>query len=418
MTLLLRAYALAAPLLGRVLLDRRRTRGQEHPERWPERLGRTDAARPEGRLAWLHGASVGEGLSLLPLAAALRTEDPALSILLTTGTQTSAALLSDRLPEGVHHQFAPIDTPDAARRFLDHWRPALAVFAESEVWPNMLAAARKRGVPAALVSARLSEKSVAGWRRVASTARALFSRFDWVLAQDDAGAHRLSELGARDDGRLNLKAYGAPLPIDSAAVAAAQAALRGRPVIVAASTHAGEEGLVLRAFSTLDHPDAFLILVPRHPERGAEVAALAEREGFTAGLRSAGDRLDGRGRLYIADTLGELGSWFALSEVRAAIVGGGFVQGPGGHNPLEPIRQGVPVITGPNVDNWRSVYGLVSEAVLTADDSDELAACLRLLLVNPVDASARTIAAQAALKTQTNALPDVARRLLALAGLA
>ena len=261
------------------------------------------------------------------------------------------------------------------RRFLDHWRPDVAVFAESEVWPNTLSALSRRRIPAALVSARLSNRSLAGWTRFASTARQVFGGFDLVLAQDDAGAHRLQRLGARDGGRLNLKAYGAPLPTDSAVVSAADAALGDRPVIVAASTHPGEEAIVLRAFAALDDPRAFLILAPRHPERGPQVAAIAEREGLAAGLRSAGDPLDGRGGLYIADALGELGSWFALRGARLAVVGGAFVAGPGGHNPLEPIRQGLPVITGPHVDNWRSVYDLVGRAVLTADDAEELAAC-------------------------------------------
>lgn len=415
MTLLLRAYALAAPLFGNALLRRRRAKGREHPNRWPERLGHTDTPRPDGPLAWLHGASVGEGLSLLPLAQALIAEASGLHVLLTTGTQTSAALLAERLPEGVIHQFAPIDTPAAAGRFLDHWRPDLAVFAESEVWPNTLAILRRRRIPAALVSARLSERSLAGWSRFAGAARQVFGGFALVLAQGDAAARRLQQLGATDGGRLNLKAYGAPLPIDAALVAAADVALAARPVIVVASTHPGEEALVLRAFADLGDPSAVLIMVPRHPERGPELAAIAEREGVAAGLRSAGDPLDGRGRVYIADSLGELGSWFALAGVSSAVVGGAFVAGPGGHNPLEPIRQGVPVITGPHVDNWRGVYDLVRDAVLTADDAEELTACMRLLLADPADARRRTGRAQGALRAQADDLPAVARRLLALA---
>lgn len=353
MSLALAAYRLATAVLeplAPVLLRRRVGRGKEDPARLGERLGRASRPRPPGRLVWLHGASVGESLSVLPLVHRIRAARPDAGLLVTSGTTTSAALLAARLPEGVVHQYLPVDAPQAVRRFLDHWRPDLAVFVESELWPGLLTEARRRGARTALVSARLSARSAAGWARAAGLARALLGGFDRVFAQDDASAARLRALGARDDGRLNLKLAGEPLPADEAALSQAQAAAGDRPVLLAASTHPGEEVQVVAAFAPLavraDRP--LLVLVPRHPDRGADLAT-----AFGAGLRSRGDRL-GEAAIHVADTLGELGLWIRLS--RAVLVGGGWTAEVGGHNPLEPARLHRPLASGPQVENWRAVY--------------------------------------------------------------
>lgn len=365
---LYRAVTGALEPFAPALLGRRARRGKEDPGRLPERLGRTAIDRPPGPLAWLHGASVGEGLSLLPLVQALRARRPDLQLLVTSGTTTSAELLGRRLPADVIHQYAPLDTPKSARRFLDHWRPDLVVLAESELWPNLILGAEDRGARVALVSARLSARSLAGWGRQAGSARRLFGAFDLVLAQDDATAAALAGLGARDDGRLNLKLTGEPLPAEEAALARARAAAGDRPVFLAASTHPGEEALVLDAFARLGR--GLLVIVPRHPSRGAEIAALAA-ERFPVRRQGAGETFDGAAPVYVADRLGELGLWFRLA--RAAFVGGSLVPGIGGHNPLEPARLGCPSITGPHLENWQSVYDALGDRIARVSDAEGLA---------------------------------------------
>ena len=269
----LRLYGLAAGLASAAApawLKMRARRGKEDPARWPERLGRTTTPRPEGRLAWLHGVSVGEGLSLLPLIDRIRTDRPDVAVLVTSGTRASADLLATRLPPGAIHQYAPLDTPGAVRRFLDHWRPDLGVLVESELWPNLILGARSRGARLALVSARLSARSVAGWRRAPGAARAVLSAFDLLLARDPDAAARFVALGVEVDGLADLKFGAPPLPVDEAEWATARSVLGDRPILLAASTHPGEEEVVLRAFQGAAPDQAtLLILAPRHPARGA-----------------------------------------------------------------------------------------------------------------------------------------------------
>ena len=346
--------ALAAPIAP-VLLRSRARRGKEDAARLGERLGYASVPRPAGLLAWLHGASVGESLSLLPLIDALKAARPDLALLVTSGTATSAEMMRKRLPPGVIHQFAPLDTPVAARRFMTHWRPELTVFVESEIWPNLILQAAATGSRLALLSARLSEASLTGWGRFPGAARALFGVFDRVMAQDDTTAAGLQRLGARDDGRLNLKRLGAPPPVDAEALAKLRAAT-DRPVLLAASTHPGEDEVVLDAFRRItgsQHPEARLVVAPRHPARAAAIEAAARAARFTTARRSQGEAF-GEAEVYIADTLGELGLWFSLARV--ALIGGSLLPGPGGHNPVEAAQLGCPIYTGPHVNNWQGVY--------------------------------------------------------------
>ncbi|WP_442957945.1 3-deoxy-D-manno-octulosonic acid transferase, partial [Phenylobacterium sp.] len=248
------AAGLAEPLAG-PLLRRRARRGKEDGARLGERLGRASQPRPPGPLVWLHGVSVGESVSLLPLVEALRAARPDLALLVTSGTRTSADLLARRLPLGVLHQYAPVDGPRAVAAFLDHWRPDLALLVESELWPNLILAAQARGTRLALASARMTEKSARGWARAPAAAARLLAAFDLILPQDEATAGRLAALGARPGPQLNLKTIGAPLPCDAAELAALKDAWGGRPVVLAASTHPGEEAMVLEAFKPLAERD-------------------------------------------------------------------------------------------------------------------------------------------------------------------
>jgi 3-deoxy-D-manno-octulosonic-acid transferase len=355
------ATGLAEPLAPAVLGARAR-RGKEDPARLAERLGRASRARPDGPLAWLHGASVGEALSLVPLATDLTAARPGLTVLVTAGTRTAAELLAQRLPPGAIHQYAPVDGPAAVARFLDHWRPDLGVFVESELWPNLHLAARERGVRMALLSAKLSDASLRGWSRFPKAAKVLFGGFDLVLAQDARAAERLERLGARVAGLADLKFGASLLPADPGRLAALKGQVAGRPVILAASTHPGEDEPILAAFAALP-AGSLLVVVPRHPERGPEIAALAASTGVTVTRQGAGETI-GPARAHVADALGELGLWYRLASL--ALVGGGWAAGIGGHNPLEPARLGCPFVSGPRVDNWRSAYAGLIEAEATA----------------------------------------------------
>jgi 3-deoxy-D-manno-octulosonic-acid transferase len=367
-----RALEPVAPLL----LKRRAAKGKEDPSRLNERLALPTVARPDGKLVWLHGASVGESLSILPLVERLTAERPEATILVTSGTVTSAELLARRLPTGVIHQFVPVDTPGGTRRFIAHWRPDLAVFVESELWPNLLLAAKAGGARLALVSAKLSDKSFDGWRTRPFAAHLLFSGFDLILAQDARAAERFTSLGGTVGGEADLKFGSAALPVDAAELARLKAVLEGRPLLLAASTHEGEDEIVLDAYAALpDRPR--LVIVPRHVERGLAIAEAARSRGLSASLRSLDPTATSE--VTVADTLGELGLWFRLADL--AVVAGSLVPGIGGHNPLEPARLSCPIVSGPHVENWLTAYAELSavEGVTLADAgvlSQRLAAAL------------------------------------------
>jgi 3-deoxy-D-manno-octulosonic-acid transferase len=399
------ATALAEPLAPGILRGRAR-RGKEDSHRIGERLGRAGMARPDGPLIWLHGVSVGESVSLLPLTQALRVRRPDIALLVTSGTRTSAELLARRLPEGVIHQYAPVDGPGAVARFLDHWRPSLGVFVESELWPNLILGAKARGVKLALMSARMTDKSAKGWTRAPGAAKALLCAYDLILPQEAETEARLTALGARIDGRLNLKRVGDPPPADGAELARLQAAIGPRKVVLAASTHPGEEAIIAEA---LDLPaDTLLIVAPRHPERGAEVAALFA--GRVA-RRAAGQALVADTQVHVADTLGEMGLFFRLAQV--VVMGGGFLPGIGGHNPLEPARLSKAIVTGPHVFNNASTYGEMFDevAAIEAVDAAALARHVRGLLENPMIARRIGEAAFGYAQRQQGALDEALARL-------
>lgn len=402
------------------LLRGRVKRGKEDPDRLGERLGRPSRPRPDGPLAWLHGASVGESLSLLPLVSRLRTARPELALLVTSGTVTSAELLAKRLPEGVIHQYAPVDTPAAARRFLQAWRPDLAIFVESEFWPNLLLGAKAQGARLAALSARLSAGSARNWARAPAAARQLLGGFDLLLPQDEEAAARLTALGGRDDGRLNLKLVGDPLPADAEALEALRVQVGDRPLLLAASTHWDEEATALEALQGMvsDRPAQGILLVvaPRHPMRGGEIAARAREMGFETWLRSEGPRAPGAppAEVWVADALGELGLWFRLAA--SAFVGGSLAPDVGGHNPLEPARLVCPMIAGPHVANWATVYRLFdkAEAIVTVHDAEGLDRAWRADLDYPRAARARAERAWAAAQAGDAELDQAVQRLLSL----
>jgi 3-deoxy-D-manno-octulosonic-acid transferase len=405
--------ALAEPALPLLLAGRAR-RGKEDAARLGERMGRPSQPRPTGPLAWLHGASVGESLSLLPLIERLADARPDVEVLVTSGTVAAAEILGRRLPSGVIHQFAPVDAPAAARRFLAHWKPDLVVFAESELWPNLVFGAKARGARLALVSARMTQASADRWKKAAGAARWVLTAFDLVLPQDDESAARIAGLGAKPAGRLNLKLAGAALPVPAPALAELRRAAAHRPVLLAASTHPGEDEIAIEALGHIRslYPNALLVIAPRHPTRAAEVAALARGAGFSADRRT--EAPFGASDVHVADTLGELGLWFALADL--SLIGGSLLPGVGGHNPLEPARLARPFASGPHVDNWSAVFaGLASEAAyVPVVDARSVAVAFIETVADPQAAAARAQRAQAFAAGQGEALVAALDQIAAL----
>jgi 3-deoxy-D-manno-octulosonic-acid transferase len=375
---------LAAPLI-RLYLRRRMMAGKEDTARFEERLGRPGRARPNGPLAWLHAASVGEAQSVLLLLERLLAERPWLQVMVTTGTVTSADFLGSRLPERAFHQYVPVDRLPWVRRFLDHWRPDLALWVESELWPNLVRETQVRGVPMVLLNGRMSAKSFAGWQRAPSLVRPLLDGFTLCFAQSHAEAERFGKLGAgpvRCIGNLKLAAHA--LAADELALAELRRALGVRPVWLAASTHPGEEWIVAEVHARLapDHPGLLTILVPRHPSRGAEIARGIEEIGVTVARRGAGEFPSQHAGIYLADTMGELGLFYRLAPI--AFMGGSLVL-HGGQNLVEPARLGCAVLHGPHMWNFSEVVDEMTAlgALVEVEDGAGLAAGVARLLGDP-----------------------------------
>ena len=403
------ALSPAAPLL----LRERAARGKEDLARLNERLGMAEVPRPQGRLVWIHGASVGESLSALPLIEKL-LEAGDTQVLVTSGTVTSAAMMRQRLPAGAVHQFVPLDTPGAVSRFLDHWKPDLGLFVESDLWPNLILAAQARGVKLALINARISAGSAERWKRAPKSVAALLAAFDIVLAQDEEIAARFRALGARRVEAVGgLKADAPPLAADEQALAALRAEIGNRPVLVAAQTHPGEDETVLPAHDVLraDFPDLLTILVPRHTARGADLEMLCGARRHAR--RSNGEPIGRETAIYIADTMGELGLFYRLAPF--CFLGGTLVP-LGGHNVLEPAQLHCAVLAGPHTQSAPRAY----EAVLKEQgfgrvaSSTELAQQAGRLLKDPEFARAAGDAAARGAATLSGA---VSRTLLALKSL-
>ncbi|MEM6947348.1 MAG: glycosyltransferase N-terminal domain-containing protein [Pseudomonadota bacterium] len=344
-------------------LRRRVKQGKEDPQRLGERLGQASRPRPNGALVWMHGASVGESQLLLGLAGEIARVRSDWTILFTSQTQTSADLVGARLTGDHVHQMAPLDTPRIAARFLAHWRPGLAVFAEGEIWPNLIMEAGRRAVPLALINARMTERSRAGWARWPSLSRRLFGAFDHIAPADDATGKALAALAGRSVApAFNLKQSLPALECDGAALAAIRRDfIAGRPCALAASTHAGEEEVFLQACAALPERPA-LIIAPRHPERADDIAAGLARRGLSFSRRSARAPASADHTVLLADTIGEMGLWYTVAD--AVYLGGATAENIGGHNPIEPLQFGKPVVTGPHGYNFKALFSELETASL------------------------------------------------------
>lgn len=376
------ALSRGIPLLAPRLLNRRLARGKEHPDRWREKLGEPTLSRPDGPLIWLHAVGLGETLALRGLITALAEQAPAAQFLVTSTTRGSAEVFAQNLPPLTRHQFLPLDAPTYLNRFLDHWRPSLSIWAEQDLWPGAVTATAARGIPLALVNARMNAEAYARRSRWKGLYANLFARFALITAQDDTTAHHLQALGATGVSVTgSLKAAAPPLSADPSELAKAREALTGLHPVLLASSHPEDEFIALSALRAAPKRP-LLLIAPRDPHRGAEIAARVAEQGLTATRRSVGQ--GPTADVWILDTFGELGLWYRLCP--ATLIGGTF--GPTeGHNPWEPAALGSAILHGPRTANFAADFAALHqagaaqlvqpEAVIAALTGDHLAMAAR-----------------------------------------
>ena len=386
---MLRAYRFAcmvcAPLILIWLLVRWRG-GKEHPTRWRERLGIASLPRPSGRVLWLHAASVGEFNAALPFIQLIVSHQPDSQMLVTTGTVTSASLAATRLPAQAMHQFVPVDLPFAVRRFLQHWQPDGAIWTESEFWPNLIDLTARQ-CPMMAVNVRLSARSARCWARTRRSFSRLLAPFGTLYAASHADAAHLALAGITDvQVAGNLKYDAEPLPHQPDDATQLRAQIGSRPVWLAASTHEGEEALVLQAHARLISyfPDLLTIIAPRHPQRSAAVQQLLTHHATAFACRSLGEAITAGTTIYLADTLGEMGLWFRLCPV--VFLGGSLVP-VGGHNPIEPAQLDCAIVSGGHVHHFADLFVAwqSEQAVRIVDTADALADTVRHWFDHPAE---------------------------------
>jgi 3-deoxy-D-manno-octulosonic-acid transferase len=402
------AMGLSAPILA-LYLKSRASRGKEDPARAHERRGAPLMPRPSGMLVWCHAASVGESISLLSVVEKILSDYPHARVMVTTGSVTSAGVMASRLPTGAFHQYIPVDHPEWVEGFLNHWKPDVVLWSESELWPNMLSAIRDRAIPAVLLNARMSEKTYRRWLWVQPVIARILSVFDLCLAQNAAEARRLNRLGARMvrvSG--NLKYAAVPLPVDRVALQQLSGAVGARPVVLWASTHKGEERIAAALHNRLKNPfpDLLTIIAPRHPVRGEEIANLVLAAGLSVALRSKGDAITPLTDIYLADTIGEMGLLYALC--RNVVVGGTFAD-VGGHNPIEPAQAGCLVFFGPVQYNFITIMEDFRDAraVIEVASEQELEVKLLDALRAPGDYAAVSSAARELTLARASVLDEI-----------
>ncbi len=377
------AYSLLGTVITPALhlwLQRRSNRGKEDAARLGERFGHSSVVRPAGPLIWLHAASVGETQSVLTLVRDFLENHAAIHLLITTGTVTSAALVAQQRLPRVIHQFVPVDTYGAVKRFLTHWHPELALWVESEFWPQLLWQAQAQHIPMLLINARISQKTYEGWLKWPHTIRSLLQSFCSIYAGSTEDATRLSKLGGTDIRDVgNLKYDAAPLPVSDTLFGQLTTACAGRPIFLAASTHANEEQLIAEAhtITAQQFPKLLTIIVPRHAARGNTIAADLKVRNLNLAQRSQGGSITAKTSIYLADTMGELGTFYQLADI---VFMGGSLVAHGGQNPLEAARFSNALLTGPHTHNFAAIV-----ARFVADDAIRIVADKTALAQNVIE---------------------------------
>lgn len=353
------------PILKATYIKKRQKIGKEHSTRFNERLGEYIHPRPQGKLYWMHGASVGEAISMLPLIDKLLKEDENLSIMVTTGTLTSAEIMAKRLPTRAFHQFIPYDTPKFAKNLLNHFKPNAVLWFESEFWPSLLSEIKKYQIPLILVNGRISDKSFKLWQKFKFISKQMLNCFTLCLGQSAQDKDRLRILGAQNvDCVGNIKYAGIPLPLDENKLNTLKSAINNRPIFLISSTHHNEEEQLAEHFQKLQQaiPDILIIIVPRHPNRGQDIAKMLTNKGYQISLRSKDEPITAKTEIYIADTIGEMGLWYNMSGI--CFIGGSFIP-HGGQNFIEPARDRNAILTGPHMHNF-------AEMIQRAKDADAI----------------------------------------------
>lgn len=372
------------PLVIKRYINKRKENGKEDTKRFNERTGRPLKKRPEGKLIWLHGASVGESVSMLPLIQRILETYPEAHVMVTTGTVTSADVMNKRLPDRAFHQYIPIDNPIFTTRFVKYWRPDVALWFESEFWPAMLSSIKRKNIPLILINGRISNKTFKRWQQFDFISKELLGCFTLCLGQSEEDAYRLQVLGAPMSMCLgNLKFSGLPLPIDEKAKAEFKRQLGGRRLWLASATHDDEEVKIAKIHQRLKQkfPDILTVIVPRHPQRGTEINTNLTELGFKTALRSAESPLKDSTDIYIADTIGEMGMWYDVADI--IFIGGSLIP-HGGQNFMEPSRVRDAVIVGPHMHNFTDAMNRAkkADAVIQVNDTIELQEQVELLLEN------------------------------------
>ncbi len=330
---------------------------KEDRSRLKERVGHATQDRPEGEVVWIHAVSVGEANSALTLVDELLKFSPKISILFTTTTLTSASIIAAKLPQfrgQVIHQFLPIDSYFCVQNFLNFWQPRVAIFVESEIWPNLIYEARKLGVLSFLVNARMSEKSVKKWRIARIFGFKIFDQFAAIFAQSAEAKNLLQKLTKQEILLYgNLKSQAQSLVVNFDELQKLKAQIADRKIFVAASTHKGEEEIILQSFERLkkEFSDLLLVIILRHPNRSEEVKLLLSGKKFAQ--RSKNETINSSTEIYLVDSLGELGIFYSLTNF--AFIGGSLLE-IGGHNPFEAIKLNCAIISGPNIFNFKEIY--------------------------------------------------------------
>jgi 3-deoxy-D-manno-octulosonic-acid transferase len=373
--MLLKLYSLLAtsikPLL-RVHLRHRLKKGKELKTRINERYGRAKRERPNGPLVWIHVASLGEAQSTIPLIQEIRKLYPHIQILISYGTVTASRMMEKRFDDSIIQQFVPLDVPKWVNRFLDHWKPSLGIWIESELWPNLLRQTKKRQIPLVFLNARLSLRSYKRWQKIPQFSKNLLSSFNLCLAQTDEMAERYKNLGASNVLTIgNFKAAADPLPFDQELITKFQKDIQGRPFWLAASTHPGEDEFIIAAHQKIAqiYPDILTFIAPRHTNRREEIRMLLQKNKLNYALRSEFKSPENDTNVYLIDTMGELGSFYKLANI--VFVAGSLLKGPkplGGHNPLEPALLECAISFGTDMGNTRDS----ADGLLKRDAAEEI----------------------------------------------